>query len=469
MPNTEILKAENEKLHEVINNSVYFSPGSLLAIFNAHITVKEERKIIQVRGIFKKSGTASYGGYYYNRLKDEASDNSITLITSALIHNQLNDNKTIEFNGFITRRLDKQGRIELIINLIELTAQKINKFSEQEIKKITLINQKVLTGFVDLDAFIKNAIFHNTKLSVKIIMGKAGIINSDINKAMGEAVALYDIEYHRVSLSSPSEIISKIKSLDTPETDIICVARGGGENLQIFEDLDICNEILECKTIIASAIGHADDVSLFEKMADKKFITPTQFGSYLKDIYNSTVGEFQKSKAKIIQDTRTELTTLYNKQIENLSMQLKSTKELNDKTLADVKKNHIEQMATVTAKLKSFEEVVNKTTEEKTKLYKVETDNLKKQIEDISKIHQDQLLKMNSLQDTQIKSLNDQILNFRSEQIQKEKMINQANSLAENAQKQLKDTQGKAKLNIVAIIIAVVVGLIIGAILFGNH
>jgi hypothetical protein len=319
--------------------NTFFSPASIVAIFNAATVTKEEKKIIQVRGIFKKNGTQSYGGYYYNTLKDEASDYSVTLLTSELLHNQLEDNKTIEFNGFITRKLDRQGRIAIHINLIELLAQTVNKFSEEEIKKILLINQKVATGFKDLDAHIKNSVFNNKRLSIKVIMGKSGIIDSDINKGMEAAIALYNIEYHRVSLSAPAEIINKIISLDTPDTDVICVARGGGENLEIFENLEICNAILDRKTIIASAIGHASDVSLFEKLSDKKFITPTQFGNYLKEICNTTIEEFQSSKAKIIQDTKTELTTIYHKQIENLNLQLEATKELSEKTLADTKKN----------------------------------------------------------------------------------------------------------------------------------
>src|SRR5665647_2468253 len=117
-------------------NTTFFSPASIVAIFNAATVTKEEKKIIQVRGIFKKNGIQSYGGYYYNTLKDEASDYSITLLTSELLHNQLDDNKTLELNGFVTRKLDRQGRIAIHINLIELLAQTVNKFSEEEIKKI---------------------------------------------------------------------------------------------------------------------------------------------------------------------------------------------------------------------------------------------------------------------------------------------------------------------------------------------
>jgi exodeoxyribonuclease VII large subunit len=152
----------------------------------------------------------------------------------------------------------------------------VNKFSEEESKKILLINKKVHAGFKDLDALIKNKIFNNKRISIKVVIDKARIIDSDIKKGMEEAIALYDIEYHRVSLSSPEQIVNKIKSLDIPCTDVICLARGGGENLDVFENLDICECILDRKTMIASAIGHADNITLFEKLSDKKFITPPQ-------------------------------------------------------------------------------------------------------------------------------------------------------------------------------------------------
>ncbi len=338
------------------SNLIFFSPSSIVAIFNAATVTKEEKKIIQVRGVFRKTGTANYAGNYYNRLKDEASDSSITLITSALLHNQLEDNKTIEFNGFITRRVDKLGRIEININLIELLDQRTNTYSEEETKKIELINRKVNSGFKDMDAFIKDCLFHNRKVSITIIMGRSGIIDTDIQKAMGEAVTLYNIKYHRISLSSTTEIAQAIIQNDNDFTDILCVARGGGDNLSIFEDLGICESILERNTIIASAIGHAQDVSLFEKLADKKFITPTQFGHYLKDIYNNTIEELEQSKAKLVHDITNQLTANYSKQISNLIEQLKGTKELHEKTVQETINLHTQKVNVLTQQVNTLQQ-----------------------------------------------------------------------------------------------------------------
>jgi exodeoxyribonuclease VII large subunit len=392
---TKIIVNEESTAPAAEETNVFFSPSSIVAIFNAATVTREEKKIIQVRGIFKKIGTASYGGYYYNKLKDEASDNSITLLTSAIMHNQLADNKTIEFNGFISRKMEKDGKISIHINLVDLLAQRINKFSEEEIKKIGLLNKKVEKGFKDLDAHIKDAIFHNKKISVKVIMGRSGIIDADIKKAMEEAVTLYDLEFHRISLASPAEIIKTIKTLDAQGADLICIARGGGENLEIFENQEICDSIIDTQTIIASAIGHAQDVSLFEKLADKKFITPTQFGNYLKEIYNNTLEEFEQSKAKLVHDISTQLAANYGKQIQNLADQLKSNSELHEKTLAETKRSNEEQQLLLQNKLKSFEELATRTNLEKTNLYAIETGALKQQLSSLQEqqIQKDKLLK----------------------------------------------------------------------------
>ncbi len=421
------------------NDLAFFSPSSIVAIFNAATITKEEKKIIQVRGIFKKTGTASYGGYYYNRLKDEASDNSITLLTSAIMHNQLEDNKTIEFNGFISRRVEKQGTIVLIINLVELLAQKTNKFSEEETKKILLLNKKVEKGFKDLDAHIKNAIFYNKRIAVKVIMGRSAIIDSDIKKAMEAAITFYDIEYHRISLSAPGEIINTIKLLDNQSADLICIARGGGENLDIFENSEICESIINAKTIIASAIGHAQDVSLFEKLADKKFITPTQFGHYLKEIYENTIEEFEQSKAKLVHDITSQLSANYGKQVQNLTEQLIANRELHEKTIAETKRNHEEQQQLLHNKLKAFDELMLKTNLEKGNLHAIETSTLKQQV-----------------------------VLLKDQQMQKDRLIQQAEMLASDYKSRLNEARPISGMGIAAIIIAVIAGLIIGLLLAGK-
>ena len=188
--------------------------------------------------------------------------------------------------------------------------------------------------------------------------------------------------------------------------------------------------------ITTSAIGHAQNVTLFEKLADKKFITPTDFGNYLNHIFNSTVEELEKSKAKLVSDVTKTLTANFNKQIQNLNQELITTKELNEKT--------------------KFE---------KQNLHLIEIDNLKKQIESISQLNEKVDIQNKSNQEAQAKILNDKIAALEQNFQQKDAMLTQANLLASQYQRQLKEMDNKPFTNYLIIIIAAIIGMFIGFIL----
>lgn len=387
-----------------ISHNHFYSPSSIISILNASLSIKEEKKIIQVRGIYKKSGTTNYGGFFYDKIKDEASDFQITLVTPAIIHNKLEDNKTIEFNAFITRKITKQGQIDININLIDIISQTANKFSEEDIKKLSILNKKVEQGNKDLDTAIKNAIFHNHTLNIGIILGKSAIIHHDIQKGMGEAIALYNISYHPTNLTSPNEISNMIEALDNQEFDVICIARGGGDNLSVFDNPDLAEKALGRNAIIASAIGHDIDVTLFEKIADKKFSLPFHFGTYLKEIFNETIHDYESSRAKLAKDIEFRLNTEYSKKFETLNQQLITIKQLNEKTTVD-------------------------------------KDELHKQ---------------------EITTLRNQINNLELSSSQKEEMIKQANNLADNYRKQAEESKAKPGISLALTILLIALGVIIG-------
>jgi len=68
----------------VNNDMLIYTPASIIRIFNNAISVKDEKKIITVSGIYDKSGNKSYDGYYYDKLKDEGGSYYLTVITHQL-------------------------------------------------------------------------------------------------------------------------------------------------------------------------------------------------------------------------------------------------------------------------------------------------------------------------------------------------------------------------------------------------
>ena len=308
--------------------SLVYSPASLISIFNNHTIIREERKLVRIKGVYLKTGKDAYGGFYYDKLKDESSDYQMTLITPALVRNQLEEHKTIEFQGFITRRIDRMGRIELQLNISELTNQQENRFSEEDVKRLDILNRKISTGLKDLDAYLQQNIYGNKTSRIDIIIGRAGIIDTDIRKALKEGIAFYDLQFHRVNLSSPAEISAKIRQLEAAQSAVIAIARGGGENLEVFDKPETCEAALSSTSIIVSAIGHAENVTLFEKIADKKFITPTDLGNYLVNLYNDYTASLQQSKAKMVKDISEQLKANYEKQLQVAGERFKAVEDL---------------------------------------------------------------------------------------------------------------------------------------------
>ncbi len=414
----------------ISQTTFFYSPASIVSIINAAIVIKEERKLVQVRGIFRKEGKMNYSGCYYNRIKDEANDNYLTLLTPALLHDKLEDNRTIELNGYITRKVNnRNASIEINLHLIELLNQQINKFSEEDVKKIDLVNGKLTLGFKDLDTCIKKAIFENRTFHIKVITGKSAIIDSDIRRGLGGALPLFQIEFVRVTLTSVAEITSMVRQIDEIAPNLICIARGGGENLDVFELPEIAECLLDCKTILATAIGHADNVTLAEKMADKKFITPTHFGTYLKEIYNNTVEELENSKAKLVQDITQTLSANYQKQIQNLEEQLIASLKLYKHTEEENRRIRHEELSVLQTKL-------------------LNTENVSKDAAQV---------------------LKDRIQALTIQQDQKDALMRQSNRQLEAYQRQIKESESKKVFGLAAIIIAIIIGIIIGAIITGKH
>ncbi len=72
-------------------------------------------------------------------------------------------------------------------------------------------------------------------------------------------------------------IISGIRSLAKENVDVIIIGRGGGsdEDLYAFNDEELANEIFNCPVPVISAVGHGDDESITDMVADVHAPTPS--------------------------------------------------------------------------------------------------------------------------------------------------------------------------------------------------
>ena len=77
--------------------------------------------------------------------------------------------------------------------------------------------------------------------------------------------------------NSKQELVNQIQRSDDFGIDVLIIARGGGnlKEMWSFNEEEVVRAIFECKTPVISAIGHEDNVTLSDLVADKRASTPT--------------------------------------------------------------------------------------------------------------------------------------------------------------------------------------------------
>ena len=311
-----------------------YSPASIINILSNIIAIPGTNKIIGLRGIYSATGQRPYNGFYYDQLKDEASDYTIQLVVPSLIRNQITDNKTIEVICYINKKAEKDGSVRLLANVTDLVNQTQNKYTSEEIRTLEIQQKKSEKGFRDLDSFIKNCIYDERKPNINIIIGKTAVIQHDIIDQMAEAGSLYNISFIQTTITSLPEMLAAIQASNNPKVDILVVARGGGDiENETINKPELAEACLNLQPFLVTALGHKVNTPLLERIADKKFITPTAFGQYLKEIYNTTIEELAQSKAKLVDDVTKQLKTVYDKELQNLNDKLLQEQQLNKKNI----------------------------------------------------------------------------------------------------------------------------------------
>ena len=121
-----------------------------------------------------------------------------------------------------------------------------------------------------------------------MISGVTSIAMDDVGHALGEAISQYRIHEKRVDIVNQEQIITALQELDTLSYDALAIVRGGGPGLEVLDSITIARAALALKTPLITAVGHAQDVTLLEQIADRHLPTPTALGDYLRRITETT-------------------------------------------------------------------------------------------------------------------------------------------------------------------------------------
>ena len=212
--------------------------------------------------------------YYYEQKDIEDFNNGDEVIVDGnLIYNSFFSKISISVND-----IEKKGLSEEYLNFLKIKEEFLKKgYFDKDTKK-TICDYPKEIGLITSD---KSA----------AIVDFLSVINKEISDIN---IYLYPVKVQ--GLSAKDEIINAINVLDKKNLDAIVITRGGGskEDLKVFNEKDIVEEIYKAKSPIISAIGHKIDLSLTDLVSDLSLQTPTEAGSYLVRNYKKIRQDINK-------------------------------------------------------------------------------------------------------------------------------------------------------------------------------
>lgn len=212
--------------------------------------------------------------YYYEQKDIEDFNNGDEVIVDGnLIYNSFFSKISISVNN-----IEKKGLSEEYLNFLKIKEEFFKKgYFDKDTKK-TICDYPKDIGLITSD---KSA----------AIVDFLSVINKEISDIN---IYLYPVKVQ--GLSAKDEIINAINVLDKKNLDAIVITRGGGskEDLKVFNEKDIVEEIYKAKSPIISAIGHKIDLSLADLVSDLSLQTPTEAGSYLVRNYKKIRQDINK-------------------------------------------------------------------------------------------------------------------------------------------------------------------------------
>lgn len=212
--------------------------------------------------------------YYYEQKDIEDFNNGDEVIVDGnLIYNSFFSKISISVND-----IEKKGLSEEYLKFLKIKEDFLKKgYFDKDTKK-TICNYPKDIGLItsDKSAAIVDFLF---------------VINKEISDIN---IYLYPVKVQ--GLSAKDEIINAINVLDKKNLDAIVITRGGGskEDLKVFNEKDVVEEIYKAKSPIISAIGHKIDLSLTDLVSDLSLQTPTEAGSYLVRNYKKIRQDINK-------------------------------------------------------------------------------------------------------------------------------------------------------------------------------
>ena len=251
--------------------------NDILTVSELNLTVKAllENTIgsIKVSGEISNLSSPSSGHMYWT-LKDERAQIRCAMFRAqaSRLNFDLGNGDEIIITGKVTL-YPEQGSYQIICN-------HVSEVGEGKLRKQYELLKKKLE---------KEGLFKaDHKKQIPLYPRTIGVITSSTGAALRDILATTKRRFPATSIiiyptlvqgsEAPEGIIKMVRKMDQQKRcDVVILARGGGslEVLWAFNNENLARVLFECKTPIVSGIGHENDFTIADYVADLRAATPT--------------------------------------------------------------------------------------------------------------------------------------------------------------------------------------------------
>lgn len=344
-----------------------YSPASVIGIFSNALKLNATVNIIYLKGRYSFGGGKAYGNYFYDLLFSESDHVSIGVRISSLLRSKMINNEIYTLKGFIEKSI-KNSSIELRFVVDEIIQQEEKSISEEELQRYELIQKKLEIGSKDLETLIREKMLKNEKVKIANIYGNNAIVQKDFYEGLDVSGQYFEIDDHSCNITSSTEIITKLNEISSMEYDIVSLVRGGGDrqSMETFNNIQLSELFIELNTVAITAIGHTVDETLLDKLADKRFHLPHDYGAGLHAIAEKLSHERSNSRALLIDEVKKDVSKQFSEQVKTLTEQLskrneefQKLQESSVKQLQETQKNFAEQEKQRKEEMESYKKEIS--------------------------------------------------------------------------------------------------------------
>ena len=153
-----------------------YCPSEIVEIFNDFLAqTKMGTRVVFVTGIYVKTAKQSYSGVFYDTLKDQNSDQELSVSISQTLRDQLDNGSLVTLGGTIFRRPGNRGNIQLGLRVTRVETLQQQAVSEEDMKRAELRSAKTQKGFANVDSILENVLMRGERPKVALVFAEVAV------------------------------------------------------------------------------------------------------------------------------------------------------------------------------------------------------------------------------------------------------------------------------------------------------